>query len=96
MANSVAQAKTELQRMGRLKRREWIMQLAMIVTIVLWLVGPFIGVSTVMGGAVGLMIVLFLGVLDWEDCLKTKMAWDTVTWLGFLMAMANQLKEAGT
>eukprot|EP00803_Ostreobium_quekettii_P007234 evm.model.scf_339EXC.4 EVM.evm.TU.scf_339EXC.4 scf_339EXC:16563-21855(+) len=92
-AKTLASAK--LRSMGPMKRGEWTMLAAMLITVALWLAGPSIGVSTVVAGSIGLMIVLVLEVIEWEDCLATKMAWDTMTWLSILMAMANQLKEKG-
>lgn len=54
-----------------------------------------LGVSNVVSAMLGLSILLLLGVLDWDDCLSEKSAWDTLTWFGVLVGMANQLTKLG-
>jgi di/tricarboxylate transporter len=43
----------------------------------------------------GLSILLLLGVLDWDDCLNEKSAWDTLAWFAVLVGMAGQLTNLG-
>lgn len=43
----------------------------------------------------GLSILLSLGVLDWDDCLSEKSAWDTLAWFAVLVGMAGQLTNLG-
>lgn len=43
----------------------------------------------------GLSILLVLGVLDWDDCLSEKSAWDTLAWFAVLVGMAGQLTNMG-
>jgi len=43
----------------------------------------------------GLSILLVLGVLDWDDCLNEKSAWDTLAWFAILVGMASQLTNLG-
>lgn len=44
---------------------------------------------------IGLSILLILGVLDWNDCLSEKSAWDTLAWFAILVGMASQLTNLG-
>lgn len=44
---------------------------------------------------IGLSILLLLGVLDWDDCLSEKSAWDTLAWFSVLVGMAGQLTNLG-
>lgn len=44
---------------------------------------------------IGLSILLILGVLDWNDCLSEKSAWDTLVWFAILVGMASQLTNLG-
>ncbi|KAE8721807.1 Dicarboxylate transporter 2.1 [Hibiscus syriacus] len=44
---------------------------------------------------IGLSILLLLGVLDWNDCLSEKSAWDTLAWFAVLVGMAGQLTNLG-
>jgi len=44
---------------------------------------------------IGLSILLLLGVLNWEDCLNEKSAWDTLAWFAILVGLAGQLTSVG-
>lgn len=44
---------------------------------------------------IGLSILLLLGVLNWEDCLNEKSAWDTLAWFAILVGLAGQLTNVG-
>jgi len=54
-----------------------------------------IGVSSVVAAMLGLSVLLLLGVLDWDDCLNEKSAWDTLAWFAVLVGMASQLTNLG-
>lgn len=43
----------------------------------------------------GLCILLCVGVLNWDDCLSEKSAWDTLTWFAVLVGMAGNLSNLG-
>ena len=68
--------------------------------ITIWLLHKYlcrhaIGVSSVVAAMLGLSILLLLGVLDWDDCLNEKSAWDTLAWFAVLVGMAAQLTNLG-
>jgi di/tricarboxylate transporter len=44
---------------------------------------------------IGLSILILLGVLDWDDCLSEKSAWDTSAWFAVLVGMAGQFTNLG-
>ncbi|KAI8536325.1 hypothetical protein RHMOL_Rhmol10G0248300 [Rhododendron molle] len=54
-----------------------------------------LNMATVVAAMLGLSILLLLGVLDWDDCLSEKTAWDTLIWFGVLVGMASQLTTLG-
>lgn len=54
-----------------------------------------IGVSSVVSAMLGLSTLLLLGILDWDDCLSEKSAWDTLIWFGVLVGLASQLTKLG-
>jgi di/tricarboxylate transporter len=54
-----------------------------------------IKVSSVVSALMGLILLLLLGVLEWDDCLGEKSAWDTLAWFGVLVGMAGQLTSLG-
>ncbi|EYU30970.1 hypothetical protein MIMGU_mgv1a024810mg [Erythranthe guttata] len=88
-------AKRKLEQMGPVKRDEWIMILTVLLTIALWIAGEAINMASVVAALIGLAILLLLGILDWDDCLNEKQAWDTLTWFAVLVGMATQLTVLG-
>lgn len=54
-----------------------------------------LGIPSVVAAMLGLSILLLLGVLDWDDCLSEKSAWDTLAWFAVLVGMASQLTNLG-
>ncbi|MNS89367.1 putative malate transporter YflS [compost metagenome] len=56
---------------------------------------PWFKVDATAGAFVGLGVLLFSGVLTWDDLLKEKGAWDTVTWFSSLVMMATFLNKLG-
>ncbi|KAH7431347.1 hypothetical protein KP509_08G044000 [Ceratopteris richardii] len=88
-------AAKQLEAMGPITQSEWIMMSTMLFAVTLWISGDLIGVSSVVTAMLSLSILLLLGVLDWDDCLSEKAAWDTLTWFAVLVEMANQLTKLG-
>ncbi|KAL2504536.1 Dicarboxylate transporter 2.1 [Abeliophyllum distichum] len=93
--NAPAMAKRKLEQMGPVKRDEWLMVGTMLLTVALWISGEALGMTSVIAAMLGLSILLLLGVLDWDDCLSEKQAWDTLVWFGVLVGMATQLTAVG-
>lgn len=90
-----ALAAKKLKNMGPVTRNEWIMVGTMLLAVSLWVFGDKIGVSSVVAAMLGLSVLLLLGVLDWDDCLNEKSAWDTLAWFAVLVGMASQLTNLG-
>lgn len=51
--------------------------------------------SSVVAAFLGLTLLLAVGVLEWDDCLSEKSAWNTLVWFGILVGMAGQLNGVG-
>lgn len=90
-----AMAAKKLENMGPVTRNEWTMVGTMLLAVSLWVTGDAIGIPSVVAAMIGLSILLLLGVLDWDDCLSEKSAWDTLTWFAVLVGMAGQLTNLG-
>ncbi|KAG8057079.1 hypothetical protein GUJ93_ZPchr0002g25949 [Zizania palustris] len=88
-------AADKLERMGPVTKNEWVMIGTMLLAVSLWVFGDAISVSSVVAAMLGLSILLLLGVLDWDDCLNEKAAWDTLAWFAVLVGMAGQLTNLG-
>lgn len=90
-----AMAKQKLELMGPIKRDEWIMIATLVLTIALWITGEVLNMASVVAAMIGLSVLLLSGVLEWDDCLSEKQAWDTLAWFGALVGMATQLTALG-
>ncbi|VFQ88069.1 unnamed protein product [Cuscuta campestris] len=88
-------ARRKMEEMGPMKSGEWVMLGTMLLMVALWVAGDSIGVASVVTAMVGLSLLLIFGVLEWDDCLSEKSAWDTLTWFGVLVGMATQLSSLG-
>ena len=100
-----AWAAQELRRMGPLGRSETAMAAVVALAIVLWIVGanrdialPLVGSQFIDAtGVVLLAIVLMLGsgVVEWDDILGSKGAWNVLVWFATLVALAEGLNRVG-
>ncbi|RDY08666.1 Dicarboxylate transporter 2.1, chloroplastic, partial [Mucuna pruriens] len=90
-----ALAVKKLENMGPVSQNEWIMIGTMLLAVSLWIFGDTIGIASAVAAMIGLSILLLLGVLDWNDCLNEKSAWDTLAWFAILVGMASQLTNLG-
>ncbi|KAB1206828.1 Dicarboxylate transporter 2.1, chloroplastic [Morella rubra] len=90
-----AMAAKRLEHMGPVTRNEWVMVGTMLLAVSLWVFGETLGIASVVAAMIGLSILLSLGVLDWDDCLSEKSAWDTLAWFAVLVGMAGQLTNLG-
>ncbi|CAJ1975985.1 unnamed protein product [Sphenostylis stenocarpa] len=90
-----ALAAKKLESMGPVTKNEWIMIATMLLAVSLWIFGDTIGIASTVAAMIGLSILLVSGVLDWNDCLNEKSAWDTLAWFAILVGMASQLTNLG-
>lgn len=90
-----ALAAERLDSMGPLSRRERGMLVVFGLVLVLWLTSEWHGASATTVAYVGLSILLLTGVLEWQDLLDEKGAWDALVWFGGLMMLSVQLDRAG-
>lgn len=95
-------ANEKLKEMGPITVPEWIMVGVFILLLLIWAGVPqlisnhhLMNIDATAGAFVGLAVLLFSGVLTWEDLLKEKGAWDTVTWFSSLVMMATYLNKLG-
>ncbi|KAK6121222.1 hypothetical protein DH2020_045035 [Rehmannia glutinosa] len=85
----------KLDLMGPLTKNEWVMIGTMLLAVSLWVFGDALGIASVVAAMLALSILLLSGVLDWDDCLSEKSAWDTLAWFAVLVGMASQLTNLG-
>ncbi|TDO95772.1 anion permease [Marinomonas balearica] len=94
-------AQQKLRAMGKTSTQEKIMIAVFTLLLVLWtglpaaLFGDDFKVHTTTTAMLGLSVLLVTGVLTWDDVLKEKSAWDTITWFAALIMMATYLNKLG-
>ena len=99
--NAAAFAKERLAELGPMNRGEKIMLAIFALLLALWagvpahIGGPAWAVDATATAFIGLSLLLLTGVLSWEDVLKEKSAWDTITWFAALVMMATFLNKLG-
>ncbi|MCH9634517.1 MAG: putative malate transporter YflS [Chlamydiae bacterium] len=88
-------ASDKLKEMGKMTLDEKLMLGIFFVVLNLWLFGAYLKISNTTAALLGVMFLLFCGVINWKDCLKEHTAWDTLFWLGTLVAIGTALKNLG-
>lgn len=88
-------ARQKLRELGPMSRKEKTVVATMVLLIGLWMLGNIIGLSATASALVGLVILLLTHVLEWDDLLAEKAAWNTLIWFAALVMMAAELKETG-
>jgi DASS family divalent anion:Na+ symporter len=90
-----AMAIEKLKEMGSVTKNEWLMLMAFVILLVLWVTGDLFKIDATTTAFIGLTILLLTQVLTWEDIKSEKGAWDTIVWFATLVMMAGSLNELG-
>ncbi len=88
-------AAEKLKEMGPVHRDEWLMLIAFVVLLVLWITGDIFKIDATTTAFIGLVFLLLSQVLTWDDVKGEKGAWDTIVWFSALVMMASFLNELG-
>lgn len=88
-------AREKLKALGPLKRDEIYMLITFGILLTLWVFGAQLGVNAAAAAITGLCLLLFTGVLTWEDVIQEKNAWNTFIWMGVLIMLSSQLTALG-
>lgn len=88
-------AEKELQQMGPISPAEKILCVIFLAALLLWATGPIHGIDSAFVALMGLSAMIITRVLDWQDVLRQKAAWDVLIWMGVLINMAAYLAKFG-
>lgn len=88
-------AKKELEQLGPMKTSEKILTFVFISSLLLWATGQWTKIDPTVVGMIGVSIMLVGNVLDWQDVVGEKGAWDTLVWMGSIIALAGFLNSFG-
>jgi divalent anion:Na+ symporter, DASS family len=88
-------ARHELERMGPMKREEkWLVGILLAV-MTGWITSPWHGLSNTVVALGGVSAILLARVLQWEDLLAERRAWDALVWFAGLVMMSDMLVTGG-
>lgn len=89
-----AWAEAELRAMGKPTFKEGVMAGLVLAALCLWVLGgDVINATTVVLAVVSLMVVV--KVVDWDDIVGDRRAWDTLLYFATLLTLADGLNRTG-
>ncbi len=84
----------QLKDLGKMKKEEKYMGLLAILALFLWIFGEKQIHSTI-AAMIVLSLMVLLKVVDWNDIIGNKQAWNVLFWFGTLVTLAGGLKNVG-
>lgn len=88
-------AANELKKMGSMSREEKIVAFVFVMALLLWATAQWTKLDATLVAMLGVAIMLWLGAITWKDVLGETSAWDTMVWMGTLVALAGALNSLG-
>ena len=88
-------ANEELSKMGAMGRDERMMLFVFVLVALLWMTQALHHIHYAVVALVGVASLLLTRVLDWDDLMSQRPAWDVFIWYGGLVRMAEALGETG-
>jgi DASS family divalent anion:Na+ symporter len=74
-------------------RNELITAGTFILLITLWIFEKQTGINATTTAMLGVCVLLLTGILNWNDIINEKGAWDIFIWFSILVTIANALSE---
>ncbi len=84
-----------LKKMGKVSVNELIMIVTFASLIIGWILDKKIGVDATAVAMIGVVTLLVTGVLEWEDAINEKGAWDSFIWFAVMVMLSGYLAEYG-
>lgn len=88
-------AAKELRNMGAMSFGEKVVGLVFIGALILWATSQYTKIDATIVAMLGVSVMLIAGVIQWQDILSEKGSWDTLVWMGALVALADNLSKLG-
>lgn len=87
----------ELDKMGAMSYAEKVVACVFVGALALWGTSELTHMNATGVGMIAVTVLIISGVLTWQDVLQEKGAWDTMFWMGSLIALAGAaIQSAGT
>lgn len=90
-----AMAQRELQALGPMARQEVALVAILIAVIAGWVTQKWHGLHPAVIACGGVSLIVLSGVIDWDDVIGERRAWDALLWFGGLIMMAGGLNQLG-
>ncbi len=88
-------AKKTLKELGPMTKPEKLMSLAFVGLLTMWVFGSYIGLGATTAAFIGIMFLVYTGVLTWKDIISERGAYDCLFWFSGLILMAGGLNKYG-
>ena len=85
----------ELEKMGAMSYAEKVVAFVFVGALALWGTSELTHMNATGVGMLAVTVLIISGVLTWQDVLQEKGAWDTMFWMGSLIALASALAKSG-
>ncbi len=88
-------AKQKLDQLGPISLKEKILISVFLSMIVMWCLGEKMGIGSTEVALIGVLFLVALNILTWNELMEEKSAWDTLIWFASLITLATFLKKFG-
>lgn len=85
----------ELKVMGPMAKIEKIVVFVFIGAMIMWATSGITRIDATVVAMSAVCIMVIFQALSWEDVISEKGAWDTLFWMGSLVALATELAKSG-
>ncbi len=87
-------ASSELEKLGKLSRNEMLLLFFVCCALFMWIFATA-WIEPAMAALLVIVLMLWTGVLNWNDITSNKAAWNTFAWFATLVALADGLARVG-
>ncbi|HBQ78370.1 MAG TPA: anion permease [Erwinia persicina] len=85
---------SELEKLGKLSRNEILLLVFVVSALLMWIFATA-WIEPAMAALLVVVLMLWTGVLNWNDITSNKPAWNTFAWFATLVALADGLARVG-
>ncbi len=85
----------KMQEMGPVKRDEKILLVLFISAVLGWMFGSRIGMGMYVVAFIFLALELLFGIMDWNDLMAEKGAWNMYIWYGAFFSVSGAINSGG-
>lgn len=87
-------ASRELEKLGRMSRNEMLLLVFVCCALLMWIFAASF-IEPALAALLVIVLMLWTGVLEWNDITGNKAAWNTFAWFATLVALADGLSTTG-